>query len=1250
MQVGLKVSGIHMSLWHYRVICLSSYLILVLPVCLCCANELTYRKHYSFNTHWLFDDADNPAYKDYSIDESSFNPVNLPHENVLCDTYGGPRNGEFDETQFQFISWYRRHFSIPDEYVGSRIYVEFQAVATVAAVYVNGNYVGEHRGAYTSFTMDITDHVNIGYGIDNMIAVRCDSSRHGDVPPERWEDPPHVDFLLFGGIVRDVNLIVVNPLHTEWVYVTTPVVNPTSATVNVKTRVVNRSDAEKTCTVDSLILDSAGQVAATSSSTASIAVGAVQEFDHNCSAILNPHLWDIDDPYMYTVYTTVKDGSQVVDDSVTPIGIRYFEFSNQWGDGRFYLNGRHVQLLGLNRHEQYPFIGRAACNRLQARDADILKYELGCNIVRTSHYPQDPEFLDRCDEIGLLIMEEIPGWANIGDGNYQDLIRMNTEEMVLRDRNHPSIITWGVRINESGENHDLYTDTNQIARSLDPTRPTSGARYYTNTEYFEDLFTYNDYYNSVNGLDPTTIDLHPAESHLMPWLVSEVIGFYATTMSWSGENELISQMLKNARAHHLGATMGHICGVISWCAFDYQSNPPFGTYQLDYHGVADIFRESKFAGYFYKSQLDPDVYGPMVYIAHHWQSNSPMPVYIASNCEEVELYVNGVSKGRITPNNEYNVLPHPLFQFNSVGYESGQVVAEGYIGGQVVASHSRTTPGLPVKLVLTADDATLYANGYDQTRVLVEAVDSNNQRVPYADQWITINVSGAGIFQGQDPVSLEGGCTAFYVQSLLDQPEMIICQATVNGYSGSDPIQITVLTDPEVSDRVPLPGDTPPIPGPTSISAQQIAADQVQLTWVDNASGDDNEAGYIIQRKSDSGVLWETIATLPADSTSYVSVDSIYTIYGLVEYQYRAGAVKGSSTSWSTEPPWTSITTPVDSTAPALPTGLVATAGSQKSLLSWDTNTEDDIDLYRVYRSLDLGAGYAFAGTVSINEFTDTGLTNGTTYYYRISATDRSTNESVWSQAVSCTPVQTGLLRQVWENVSGSSVSDLTSHPAYPDSPTTTAITNGGFEYNSGGNWTENYGTRVRGYIVPPVTGDYTFWVASDDSSELWMNTSGEEENGKSLIAFVNGWTYSRQWDKYPADQQSDPCFLQAGQRYYVELLHKEGNNDDHYAVAWQGSGISRTVIADEYTRPWSDAPASPSNLQIINVTDGSITLSWQDNADDESGFTIERRPYMGSDAWHEVGMVLPNTSQYTDTEHLHGLVEYTYRAGALKN
>ncbi len=1209
--------------------------------------DLQHRKVYSLNTHWLFTDSDDPAYSDQSIDESGFERISVPHENRLCDTYGGPRNGGFDQTQFHFVSWYRRHFSIPDDCAGSSVLLEFQGVATVTTVYVNGRFAGEHRGAYTSFTFDITDLVVPGYGIDNVIAVRCDSTRHGDIPPERWEDPPHVDFLLFGGIVRDVRMIIVNPIHAEWVYATTPIAGSDSAVLRVRTRVTNRSDQQRISTVASELRDATGQVVTSTSTTETVPAMGYYEFEHACPPISNPHLWDIDDPYLYTLHTTVQSAGVSVDDVQTHIGIRHFEFSDAWGDGRFMLNGRHVQLFGLNRHEQYPFIGRAACNRLQKRDADLLKFELGCNIVRTSHYPQDPEFLSRCDEIGLLVMEEIPGWANMGDGAYQNLIRENVYEMVMRDRNHPSIITWGVRINESGENHDLYTDTNSIARNLDPTRPTSGARYYTGTEYLEDLFTYNDYYNSQHGLDPSNINLHPAESHLMPWLVSEVIGFYATTMSWSGESERVSQMLKNARAHHLGTTMGNICGVISWCAFDYQSNPPFGTYQLDYHGVSDIFREPKFAAWFYKSQRDPAVYGPVVYIAHEWRGDSPMPVYVAGNCEEVELKVNGVSKGRIAPNSEYHGVPHPLFVFSNVNFEAGQVVAEGYIGGQQAAAHARTTPGPPTRLVLHADDASLFANGYDQTRVLVEAVDANGQRVVAADPWVTIALSGDGTFQGQNPVSLEGGCTAFYVQSLLDEPGEIICTATATGLAGSDPVSIAVIADPSAAFRLPLPSDCPPVDPPTQLASVYSGIDIVELTWLDNAIGVDNEDAYVIHRKPDSGIVWETIATLPADSTGYTSVDAIYTVYGLVTYQFRVGAVKGDRIAWSTDPESTSITTPTDNIAPTAPDDLIAIPGAGKVELSWCVNTEDDAESYNVYRSQSISGEYLFIGTTSSAFLTDTDVTNGTTYYYRISAVDRSGNESTWSQSTSCTPQQTGLLREVWEGIPGSSVSDLTTHPDYPDSPTSASITHSGFEYSSGGNWTENYGTRVRGHLVPTVTGDYTFWIASDDSSELWMNVSGEEENGKSLIAFVIGWTDARQWDKYPADQQSGTYPLEAGRRYYVELLHKEGANADHYAVAWQGPGISRTVIADTYTRPWSDAPAAPSNLQIDNITGDSITLSWQDNASDEAGFTIQRRPYAGSLDWHDLKSVTADTTTFTDTDQLHGLVQYHYRVGA---
>jgi beta-galactosidase len=731
----------------------------------------------NFNRDWMYIDSNISNGQDPGLNESSFqNNICLPHANRII------RHRYDSDAEFRFISWYRKHFTPPSAYEGKRYIITFQGVATVATVYVNGQYIGEHKGAYTEFSFDITDAVTPGD--DNVIAVQVDSRQRTDIPPEGST----VDYMIFGGIVRDVILAVTDPLYAEWVFVSTPSVSQNSATVNVKTKVVNASSSQKNCTVESRVLDSAGIEVTSVATTQTIQAQSTFEFNHTTNSISQPNLWHPDHPYLYTVETNIKDGSVIVDDCTEQMGIRSVSFNASTGN--FSINGQVFKLRGLNRHETYPFIGRAASNRLQAKDADILKYDLGCNIVRCSHYPQDPEFFDRCDEIGLLAIEEVPGWQYVGGSSWQDLLMQALEEMILAHRNHPSIISFGVRVNESADNRTLYTQTNALARQLDPTRQTHGVRRSngSTSEFLEDVWTRN-FYIPTGFPDPS------------PWVTTETVGHNFPTHSWDSNQHQIDHMFEHVDRQSSNYSNPNIGGVLGWCAFDYNSSHPNavglegGSY-VSYHGVADIYRIPKIAGYFFQSQRDPVLYGPMVYITHQWESAlSSNTVTVVSNCEEVELMVNGSSSGRISPNRN-NELPHGLFQFSNIPYQPGEIRALGYIGGEQVVEHTRHTPGAPAAMVLTPDSQNLVDSG-DMTRVVVTIVDQYGQVVPRADNSVTLSVNGPGEFLGESTIVLEDGKGAFYIKTRMMETGTITCQASSQGVS-SGSCTIAVTTSPEV--------------------------------------------------------------------------------------------------------------------------------------------------------------------------------------------------------------------------------------------------------------------------------------------------------------------------------------------------------------------------------------------------------------------------------------------------------------------
>lgn len=745
----------------YSNIIVSVIITLLLPAVLFPLDTKPYKRKkgdrvaINFNTDWLFLSKDIPQGQSVYLNEKQFKPVCLPHTNKVV------KHSAIDTSSFAMIAWYRKHFIVPAEYKGRCFSIEFQAVAKVARVYCNGELIGEHKGAYTPFTFDITEFVKIG--VDNVIAVRVDSRQRKDIPPEGI----YVDYMLFGGIVRDVTLMVTNPLHVNRVYAVRDSVRPDC--VDVTAQIVNNDTVDRSGAVTVFIVDSIQNVMASVKDSFTLSEDSSYMFHAEVGPLDKPQLWHPDHPYLYTIFTQIQDGKAVVDEHRQRYGIRSVSFGNN--DGKFYINDQPLKLRGLNRHETFPFIGRAAANRLQSRDAEIIKYDFGCNIVRCSHYPQDPEFLDRCDEIGLLVLEEMPGWSFVSKSRkWQAIALKNVEAMVMRDRNHPSIISFGVRINQSNDSHDFYTETNRIARTLDPSRPTHGVRVLDRgrvEEFLEDIWTQN---------FAIPVETPP----VMPWITTESVGHRFPTHSWDEQSRLVNHMLAHAAVHDSAAANPKIAGLLGWCAFDYHSSYRTAEKNVCYHGVADMFRLPKHAAFFYRSQADPGIYGPMVYIAHTWEKGlQPNDIWIASNCDSVELFVNNVSQGKCTPS-EYLSLEHPLYVWRAIPYTTGELRAVGFINSTAVATAIRKTPGPPVALAIEADDTVLTTGG-DMTRIVVTAVDSFGQTVSRDASIVKLKVKGAADFLGESPIALEDGKTAFFVKTRAKQVGTITCSAHAQG-------------------------------------------------------------------------------------------------------------------------------------------------------------------------------------------------------------------------------------------------------------------------------------------------------------------------------------------------------------------------------------------------------------------------------------------------------------------------------------
>jgi len=719
------------------------------------------RKLFALNTDWLYCPEDDGSFGRKACSEKRFRPVSLPHTNVELPYHN------FDNIEYQFVSWYRKHVALPSSLKGRRILLNFAGVMTASDVFVNGRKAASHNGGYVPFTVDLTDLVAFGPRKENVIAVRVDSRERRDIPPFGGE----VDYLTFGGIYREVSLVAASPFFVQDVFAKPRDVLKKAKGLELSVALANMSGQPRSGTVEVELLNQAGKCVCRAFFP-EVEVEGRGTFELRLDGLRDVALWDVDGPNLYTARVTLKEGGAELDSLCVRFGFREAVFT---ADGPFLLNGRQLKLRGLDRHQTFPYVGGAAPARLQRRDAEILRHELGCNIVRTSHYPQSPHFLDRCDEIGLLVFEETPGWAHIGDERWKQVTYNDVTQMILRDRNHPCIVLWGVRINESGDDHDFYTETNRIAHDLDPTRQTGGVRCFEGSELLEDVYTMNDFAHSGGKeviRDPQKVT---RLARNVPYLVTEFNGHMYSTKSFDQEERLVEHALRHARVQNAIAGHPNIAGGIGWCAFDYNTHYEFGSGdRVCYHGASDIFRFPKFAAWFYESQMDPEV-RPVLRVASRWKlgersGGGVEPLVVFSNCDEIEIHVGGEKRGRFKPDRErFPHLPHPPFFCTGLGNVWGRrwqdLRAVGFLGGKAAAEQRMAADGVPHQLICRADDAELIADGADMTRIAVCVADRYGNALPYATTLVTLTAAGPGTLVGENPFSLVGGVRAVYLRA-----------------------------------------------------------------------------------------------------------------------------------------------------------------------------------------------------------------------------------------------------------------------------------------------------------------------------------------------------------------------------------------------------------------------------------------------------------------------------------------------------
>jgi len=746
----------------------------------------TGRQAYSMDLAWRFYKGNVKDASSNTYDDSKWQVVSLPNgiEYLPVEASGG--------INYQGRVWYRKHFIPGVELKGKKLFLHFEAIMGKCKVYVNGVQLTEHFGGYLPVIIDVTDKFN--WDQDNVIAICADNSDDATYPPGRTESS--LDFTYAGGIYRDCWLIAhnytfltdpnyANEVASGGFFVSYDKVSDKEATVTMKTQVRNEMKDVFTGVVEYEILQADGKVVKVISQKVQAKPGESISSGNNI-VVQNPLLWSPETPYQYTVNVRVKTKKGIVVDGYRQkIGIRSIEFI---GTDGLWLNGKpyNKPLVGANRHQDFAVVGNALANSTNWRDARKLK-EVGFNILRLSHYPQDPSFMDACDELGIFVIVPTPGWQFWNDlPVFGERVESDIRNMVRRDRNHPSVMFWEPILNETnykGYSKAVQGNTVKIVTEEYPYKycyPAGGPQesfpvVYGNSSKPTNVGFYREYGDGgrVNDWYGQNSDNRANRA----WGEAPMI-IQSESYAKSVNNDVYASYYKNKR--NLGGAI--------WHSFDSQrgySPVPF------YGGIMDAFRQPKYAYYMYMAQRDPLGTtlgsGPMVFIAHEMTPFSGKDVSVYSNCDEVRLTVfkNGKQYTLKREVKETKGLPYPILTFKDVySYEAYRrlstsnklaevcMIAEGLIEGKVVATHKVIPSNRPEKLILKLDNdgVDLVANGTDFVTVVASIADKIGTVKRLYNNNVEFTVEGEGRILGDanscsNPYPLVWGDAPVLIQS-----------------------------------------------------------------------------------------------------------------------------------------------------------------------------------------------------------------------------------------------------------------------------------------------------------------------------------------------------------------------------------------------------------------------------------------------------------------------------------------------------
>lgn len=700
------------------------------------------RQTLLFDKDWSFIQSDVKGADKVGFDDSKWTVLNLPHDwSILGQPNKDNPTGSGGGYMPAGIGWYRKHFELNKADAHKRVFIYFDGVMANSNVWINGFHLGKRPYGYISFEYELTGHLKFGKGATNLLSVRADNSVQ-----------PASRYYTGAGIYRHVHLIITNPVHIDnWgVFVTTSKVSSEKATVNVKTTVFNATNKKKYIVVQTSLVNPEGKEGEVfNSPSQSVEAGKSVTVEQNVP-VSHPNLWDTHHPSLYKAITKIKT-DKIVDEQVTPFGIRSIRFT---ADSGFILNGKKVMIKGVCMHHDGGAVGAAVPLGVWERRLQLLK-NIGVNGIRTSHNPVAPEFLDLCDRMGFLVMDEtFDTWEADkvhGKGGYQAFFKkwnlIDARDQVMRDRNHPSIVIYSV----GNEIHDNLNDS-------------AGFKKYRDLQN-----TCHEY----DGTRPVTMALfRPASSKVY-------INGFANMMDVVGQNYRENELIAAHEAHPNWKVTGtengmsreawlalrdhpYIAGQFLWVGFDYLGEAIWPEV-VNGQGLFDHTNNIKPIGLQRESWWSTK---PVVHIVRkqenkgksdlvaNWTPKDPATyddakVQIYTNCDEVELFLNGKSLG-IKPKNANDA---PIDW--DVKYEKGTIKAVGRNKGVQKATEELKTAGAPVKIILSADKSKIKDDWNDLSYVTAEVVDANGIRCPQANQTITFNAKGSG-----DIIATDNGNTA----------------------------------------------------------------------------------------------------------------------------------------------------------------------------------------------------------------------------------------------------------------------------------------------------------------------------------------------------------------------------------------------------------------------------------------------------------------------------------------------------------